>query len=190
MGRGDNSLLIKEAQLAKELINSDPLSSLGYWERSIALQYLGEFEQALSHIEFALTLSPHNPNIVARYADILCHCGQTTKARTNIELAFSLIPIPPDEFYWIKAGILFLQENYQAALDGFQRTSYLTPRNYRMILACHAMLKNNREAAEACNAQLEEYPDFSVSEWENSFPLKKVQDIQHYAKAMRQAGFN
>jgi len=190
LGKQDISLLLRAKLLASELVKLNPMAAGGHWQLSTAFLYLCDFDEALKHIDIAASLDPGHAEILAHKADVLCHTGQSKKAIDFINRAFLLSPLPPDEFYWIRAGILFLQKRYQEALLDMQKSKNLTAFNWRMLAACHAMLGNRHEAAQSRSAHLEEYPDFQVSDWEDTHLLKNKTDLQHYALALRQAGFN
>jgi len=188
LGRQDKALLVEAQRHAVQLIKSDPAGAGGYWEHSITLLYLGRSEDALSNIDRALRFDPNNTDMLAHKSDVLCHLGHKNKALPFINQALHLNPVPPTEYYWIRAGILFLQKKYNEALEDSLHNGVNTPLNWRIVAACYAMLGNNRAARHARNAHLEEYPDFRLSEWKKSFPLQK-NDLNHYSKALLKAGF-
>lgn len=190
LGRTDTSILVKAQKIAITLIKTDPTNAGGYWQLSTALLYLGHIESALENINKAVAFSPHHADILAHKADVLCHLGRTNEALPLIDRALKINPISPDEYHWIRTGILFLQKKYQFALDETLQSNQLIPFNWRMLAACYAMLGNEEEANLSRFAHLDEYPDFLVSEWEKSFPLTRNIDVEHYAFAMRKAGFH
>ncbi len=190
LGKQDTSLLLRAKMLASDLVKLNPVAAGGHWQLSTAFLYLCDFDEALKHIDIAANLAPDHAEILAHKADVLCHTGRSEQAIDFINQAIVLSPLPPDEFYWIRAGILFLQKRYQEALLDMQKSKDLTAFNWRMLAACHAMLGNSREAALSRSTHMEEYPDFQVSDWEETHLLKNRTDLQHYALALRQAGFS
>jgi len=189
LGRQNADYLKEAQQLANEIIRADPMNPGGHWELGISLLYLGDLDGALQSTSKAKKYAPHHADIIAHKADIFCHNGQHANALKQLDFALELNPMPPDKYFWIRSGILFMQENYQQSLETMLQSKSIIPFNRRLLAACHAMLGNFDEATQARKLYMTEYPDFQIGEWRKLYPVQKRCDADHYIHALRMAGF-
>ncbi|KQT53114.1 hypothetical protein ASG43_19215 [Aureimonas sp. Leaf454] len=188
LARTEQDLLRQARRIAARAVDLDPFSGEALRELASASLFLGGLDEALAGLANAERLAPHHADILAEHADALTHSSELLPALRRIEKAIELNPLPPDDYLWKAGGTLFLLENYDEALAYLGRMKQGEPA-YRLTAACLARAGRREEAAFYVEKALEDQPNFQISEWIATIPLRSPDHLAHYAEALNEAGF-
>ncbi len=188
LARPETDLLHEALAIAKEATAIDPLGPAGNWETGHALLYLQRIDESFSHVERARMRAPHLADLLSDEADILVHLGEGEQAQERIELALSLNPLAPDDYYWVKGSAEFISADYRGALATLGRMADRTP-VARLMAASAAMIGELGLARAYKEVWLDRYPNFRIADWVKVIPVKKPEVVERTTEAMRRAGF-
>lgn len=179
---------IEEAlRLAKEGVDIDPAEPLALRELGHALVYLDRMDEAVETLRAATDLGPHHADILLNYADGLIHIGKITDARSVMDRALLLNPLPPDQYHWISATADYLLGDYAAASTSFGRM-HERQAAARFMAAVEAMNGNAAEARRQRDLYMGSHPEFRLADY--MFPLRRAEDREHVLEGLRRAGFS
>ncbi|WP_246642554.1 BTAD domain-containing putative transcriptional regulator [Rhizobium croatiense] len=166
-GMQDTDLLDEANGAARLAQQSDPNSGRAYRELGFVALYRRRFDESLEYFQQAQDLNPNDADILADYADALCHYGDFDKALDLNKAAFKLNPLPPDYYYWNRGGIHFDRGEYQQTIEALEpvKSKQATA---RLLAAAHAMAGDVKKAGTYAKVVLENFPDF------------RSEDIRHF----------
>ncbi|WP_064684639.1 BTAD domain-containing putative transcriptional regulator [Rhizobium bangladeshense] len=166
-GMQDTDLLDEANGAARLAQQSDPNSGRAYRELGFVALYRRRFDESLEYFQQAQDLNPNDADILADYADALCHNGDFDKALDLNKAAFKLNPLPPDYYYWNRGGIHFDRGEYRQTIEALEpvKSKQATA---RLLAAAHAMAGDMKKAGSYANVVLENFPDF------------RSEDIRHF----------
>lgn len=189
LGRLERDLLAEAHELAERAVEINPFEAAGHRELGHVALYMQDYDQSLELLDHARSLSPHHADILMNEADVLVHNSRAREAPPLVELAMSLNPLAPDEYYWIAATVLFFTGKYRNALETVLLMKNPEPAA-RLAAACAAMA-DDMVAARRYHAQsMARQPDFRVADWRRLIGLKAEADKDLYVEALRRAGFD
>ncbi|MBX5154377.1 MULTISPECIES: BTAD domain-containing putative transcriptional regulator [Rhizobium] len=166
-GMQDTELLDEANGAARLAQQSDPNSGRAYRELGFVALYRRRFDESLDYFQQAQDLNPNDADILADYADALCHYGDFDKALDLNNAAFKLNPLPPDYYYWNRGGIHFDRGEYNQAIEALEPVQSKQA-TARLLAAAHAMAGDMKKAGKYANVVLENFPDF------------RSEDIRHF----------
>lgn len=166
-GMQDTDLLDEANGAARLAQQSDPNSGRAFRELGFVALYRRRFDESLEYFQQAQDLNPNDADILADYADALCHYGDFDKALDLNKAAFKLNPLPPDYYYWNRGGIHFDRGEYQQTIEALEpvKSKQATA---RLLAAAHAMAGDVKKAGTYAGVVLENFPDF------------RSEDIRHF----------
>lgn len=166
-GMQDTELLDEANGAARLAQQSDPNSGRAYRELGFVALYRRRFDESLEYFQQAQDLNPNDADILADYADALCHNGDFDKALDLNKAAFRLNPLPPDYYYWNRGGIHFDRGEYRETIEALEpvKSKQATA---RLLAAAHAMAGDMKKAGGYADLVLENFPDF------------RSEDIRHF----------
>lgn len=188
LAQSSDELLNVARTMAQDATEIDPFDGNGYREFGRASLYLGNLDDATEYGLIAESYLPRHADLLADLADTFIHSSDIEMARTRIEIAADLNPLPPDEYHWIRGGIDFFAGNYLQALRQLRKMRNLD-NAYRLMSACAAMAGDKQRATQYRQLSLSVYPDFQLDVWLRRLPLRDPKQLEHYADALRIAGF-
>ena len=184
----DNTLLDKARLHAERAISLDPFDGNGYRELGRAALFVGDLDESLHQFAQAERYAPNHADVLADYADTLAHNSDFQAARSRMEAALLLNPIPPDEYWWTLGGIHFFQGQWQDAIAALQRMKNQEPA-LRLMAAAAAMADDKELARQFRVRALQIQPDFSIVDWVRRMPMRNPADVDLYIEGLRRAGF-
>lgn len=184
----DNALLDKAKLHAERAISLDPFDGNGYRELGRAALFVGDLDESLRQFSQAERYAPHHADVLADYADTLAHNSDFPAARSRMEAALLLNPIPPDEYWWTMGGINYFQGLWQDAIAALQRMKNHEPA-LRLMAAAAAMAGDKEQARLFRLRALSLQPDFTIAGWVRRMPMRNPGDVDLYIEGLRRAGF-
>jgi tetratricopeptide (TPR) repeat protein len=150
-------------------------------------------ESAVDMFERALQLSPNSSFAWGLSASTYSFLGQPDEALERLRNAFRLSPFDRINFFWLTvAGLAeFIAGRYEEAviwLGKARRENARFVPMHRTRAACLALLGRDDEAKAAAADLLAVHPGFRVSAFEASYPLRRPDDLDRFAKGLRLAG--
>jgi DNA-binding SARP family transcriptional activator/TolB-like protein len=186
----DNKQLLEEARRAAEhAVALDPFDGDGQRELGRAELYLGNLDGGLGAFAEAEGYAPHHADLLADHADALTHNSELEKAKSRIDSALDLNPLPPDEYLWTSGGVNFFLGNYELALGHLQRMKNADPA-LKLMAACAARSENKSAARKYRERAMALNPGFDVEAWISKLPLRDPHQRKEYADALKTAGFH
>lgn len=140
----------------------------------------GEYEQALTELDLALTLEPRLPAAYLVGAQSLAELGRVAEALEHCKLALEL-DAQNTEAYLARAGILARSERYEAASLDYTRALELDPALERALLGraqCSAYLGRLDSVVRDCSRALEFDPTLAEALEQRAFAFKELGQIQ------------
>ncbi|HZY72987.1 MAG TPA: tetratricopeptide repeat protein [Edaphobacter sp.] len=187
LDRREPAPLQKAVELASRAVQDDPLDPIGHRELGNAALYLDRTDEALEHLQNAVSLGPHYADVLFNYADLLMHLGRNDEAAIPMDTALELNPLAPDLYFWINGTIRYFLGDYQAASASFDRMKEKEAAS-RVMAAVEAMLGNTKRAHELRATYMARHPDFRLADF--MIPLKSPAAREHYIEGLRRAGFH
>ena len=188
LGRGDVDLLDDAARSGARAVSLDHRDARGYREIALCNLYRRRWDEAIANFSEAERLSPQHADLITDFGDALGHCGEPEEGLKKIERAMELDPIPPDQYWWNKAGLHYRLGQYAAAIAAVEHMSHRLP-GLRVAAASWARLGQKSQAAKCAKEFLESYPDFRIDRWLSMVPDRYPDDTRHYELGLRKAGF-
>ncbi len=184
----DHTLLDKAKLHAERAIALDPFDGNGYRELGRAALFVGDLDESLRQFSQAERYAPNHADVLADYADTLAHNSDFEAARSRMDAALRLNPIPPDEYWWTLGGIDYFEGHWQDAIAALQRMKNQEPA-LRLMAAAAAMADDKEQARQFRVRALQIQPDFSIVDWVRRMPMRNPADVDLYIEGLRRAGF-
>ncbi len=192
-----DACLERVTEIAKRAVALDDSDSLAQAHLGHVLLYRRHYERARHHIERALALNPHHPDIVMVLSLCELWSGNPEAGLAKVKEAMRLDPFG---HYGIPLGIAhYSLRNYEDAVAALNTVRAKLPTVIARRAASYARLGQDekaRSAAEefvefasagmaACGAPLpESWLDFLAQR----APYKRQEDLDHYLGGLRKAG--
>ena len=133
-------------------LNLDPHTCEAHEGLGLAHLMSGEHETARHHFETAVRLNPND-------AHSACHLGYCTALlgdpRNGVPLvrqAMRFNPYPPDWYHECMGEVLYMNRDYEAAVQAFNRMNHKPPWTYGYLAACYGQLGRSDEAGAMAQA--------------------------------------
>jgi tetratricopeptide (TPR) repeat protein len=166
----------------------EPNSAIGLHQLGICSVYKGDFDFGLDALGLAQRYQPFDEELIADFADGLIHAGQTAAA---IDKLAPLLDAPfalTDHTLWVAASTFYLAGRYEDAIDTLSRLNSKDTA-HQLRAACHAMLSQFDEARRFVALTREILPEFSIAARLRAVPFRLADDLEHYRRGLRLAGF-
>jgi tetratricopeptide (TPR) repeat protein len=187
LDRPDKAPLQQAIEFASQAIRDDPLDPIGHREMGNAALYLDRTDEALEHLKSAVSLGPHDADVLFNYADLLMHLGHNQAAAVPMDRALELNPLAPDLYFWINGTIRYFLEDYDAAAISFNKMKQPDAAS-RARAAVEAMRGNRQGAKSLRDSYMARHPEFRLANF--MIPLKDPIAREHYLQGLRSAGFS
>jgi TolB-like protein/Flp pilus assembly protein TadD len=155
--------------------------------------FMGQHDSAVARLRNAVEL---NPNFTWAHGDLglaLACSGQGEEAAGPLHEAVRLSPRDQFCFLWmyLLGFAAFMAGRYPEALDHLDRSlrqNANIPGPYRLRAACLSQLGRMDEARAALAEFLRLVPNATIASMRAQLPIKRAEDFERYANALRQAG--
>jgi TolB-like protein/class 3 adenylate cyclase/thioredoxin-like negative regulator of GroEL len=156
------------------------------------------FDEAVMSARKAVSLDPNSAQAFTDLALVLIHAGRPTEAIPAMETALRLEPNPPHYYLYVWGRVLFMNGQYERALEVLEKVRQEQGRSYvggvRLFLAMTlAELGRLEEARKAARIY---FLEREFGNWGNVTYLRHVwahykrkEDLERLLNALRQAGF-
>jgi len=195
--RDSDACLERATEIAKRAVALDDSDSRAQAQMGFVLLYRRHYEQARQHIDKALALNPHHPDIVMVLSLYELWSGDPEAGVAKVKEAMRLDPFGR---YGGPLGIAhYSLRNYQDAVAALNTVRAKLPRFIAWRAASYAQLGQDEQARStaeefveiasagmaACGASLpESWLDFLAQRT----PYKRQEDLDHYLDGLREAG--
>ena len=175
-------------------LSLDPSDSLVYaLGGHVRAFLLKQPELAVEMFERALQLNPNSSFAWGLSASTYCFLGRPDEALERLRNAFRLGPFDRINFFFLTvAGLAeLIAGRYEEAviwLGKARRDNARFVPMHRTRAACLALLGRDDEAKAAATDLLAVHPQFHVSTFVASYPLRRPDDLDRLAKGLRLAG--
>lgn len=182
----------KAFELAHQAIQIDPSVPLAHFALGYISLYVHKgHEYAIEQAKKALALNPNYADGYALLSSAYFFSGYPEKALPLDRKAMRLNPASSFLYYVHLGRSYYFQEQYQQALEAFRKAdernhNYIT--NHLWMAATYAQLDQFEEASWEVDQILTLDPDFSLSHWIDTRPIKKNEHRKHLLEGLHKAG--
>ena len=166
----------KGSMLTAKAIAIDPFSAICHAIHTWTLLCVGNLESALEVSKRSTALNPGDPGVLANRALALTYDGNGTEARTLLDLARKLEPLPPPWFDEYAGMLAFAEGRYADALKDVERTVECWDAMYALACCGHLGLADRARAITARFRQLGPDPDWLLGASHEPFRDKGVRE--------------
>jgi TolB-like protein/DNA-binding winged helix-turn-helix (wHTH) protein/Flp pilus assembly protein TadD len=180
--------------LAQKAIQIDPSVPQAHFALGYIYLYVHKgHDLAIEEAKKALALDPNYADGYALLSSAYFFSGHPEKALPLDRKAMRLNPASSFLYFVHLGRSYYFQKHYEQALEAFQSADernrvYVT--NHLWLAATYAQLDQLEEAAWEVDQILTLDPDFSLSHWMDTRPLKKTEHRQHLLAGLHKAGIN
>jgi len=189
------SAVVSAERLALAAIRADGEDPWAHYALGCVHVLMRRFDDALAHLELALSLNPSFALALSTYGLTLAFSGRWEDA--GVATARALRLSPRDPFSAIYNGIAgyaqFVGRNYEEAMRLAGASIRLRSDHvggYRVLTAAAAMAGHPEIAAAALEKLRRAQPNFSLAWITGNMPFKNDADRDHYLEAFRRAGLS
>ena len=184
----------KAIDLAQQAIRIDPNVPQAHFALGYIYLYVQQgHDRAIEEARKALALDPNYADGYALLSSAYFFSGYPEKALPLDRKAMRLNPASSFLYFVHLGRSYYFQKHYEEALDAFRNAdernhNYIT--NHLWMAATYAQLDQLDEAAWEVDQILTLEPDFDLSHWMDTRPIKKVEHRQHLLEGLNKAGIN
>jgi predicted O-linked N-acetylglucosamine transferase (SPINDLY family) len=140
--------MVKGEEMARNLLKKYPADGQLWKILGAIRRQLGDFDEALTAMEKAVTLLPGDFTCLRNTAVILCDLGEYKEAENVCQKALKIAPDHADSYNTLGAS-LRAQKNYQEAEKAFNRAIQINPDNSEAIVNLALLLNDTGRYEEA-----------------------------------------
>ncbi len=175
----------------KAVILNDALPQTQFVRGFVYLQVEQRFEDAQIHAETAIALDPNDADSFALLGTIMSYRGHFDQSVRMIEKALRLNPHAPGRYFLTLGRSIFFQGDYERAIPALIRAvdrnpAYLLSHIY--LAAAYAQTGEAEEASWEAAEIMALAPEFSVSEWLKTQPIKDPSRAELLVGSLHKAG--
>jgi len=191
-GASREAAISQAIALAQKAIEIDPNVPQAHFALGYIYLYVYKgHERAIEEAKITLELDPNYADGYALLSSAYFFSGYPEKALPLDRRAMRLNPTSSFLYFVHLGRSYYFQKEYQQALEAFQSAdeknhNYVT--NHLWLAATYAQLGQAEEAAWEVDQILTLEPDFSLSHWMDTRPLKKEEHRQHLLAGLHIAG--
>jgi adenylate cyclase len=181
------------AEQARKAIDMDPGDAEAHGVLASALFSSGDFKEAATHAQQALSINPSCALANYTKGAILLHSGQPAKARADLLLARQLDPRALDAIVSAQIGIsYYFEDDYDNAVQVLRALISARPNHpwaHRWLAAALAQLGRMNEAQAELGKAITTAPDVFDIFVLNRPPWIRLEDHEHMLDGLRKAGW-
>ena len=148
-----------------------------------------DLEKAIECFQYAIELNVNDPDSYTFLAQALSLNGEHDKAIELLDHAFAINPHLGEFPRSLYIVAYFNAHRYEDALAIIEKLHSPIASNYRWMAATYAALGRVAEAHSCAAKYFEAYPEFDLPDHLARVPYRHKADLEHYADALRRAGF-
>jgi len=180
--------------LAQKAIQIDPSNPQAHFALGFIYLYVHKgHDRAIEAAKKVLELDPNYADGYALLSSAYFFAGHPEKSLPLDRKAMRLNPASSFLYFVHLGRSYYFQKQYEQALEAFQNADernhgYVT--NHVWLAATYAQLNQLEDAAWEVDQILTLEPDFSLSHWLDTRPIKKTEHRQHLLDGINKAGLN
>ena len=181
----DTALALAVRAVSLDQQNADAHVILGY------LQIFGnqpDLDSGRKQFMTALEINSNHADAWMFLADLETLEGNIEAALKAGYTAFRLNPRPPSYYHWLFCWVLYAAKRYEEVVDLARRDSEESLGSQRLLAAALAQLGRTEEAREAAQKFMSKMPNFTVSSWVNTLPVKNPLQLDDFVQGYLKAG--
>jgi adenylate cyclase len=192
-----DACLVHATEIAKRAVALDDSDSLAQAHMGYVLLYRRQYERARQHIERALALNPHHPDL----AMVLGLCELWSgNAEVGLAKVKDAMRLDPFGHYGILLGLVhYSLRNYRDAVAAFNTARAKLPTTIARLAASYARLGHDEQARSAAEEFLEvasagmttcgvPLPESWLDFLAERHPYQRQDDMDHFLDSLRKAG--
>jgi tetratricopeptide (TPR) repeat protein len=152
----------------------------------------GEHEAAIQSARRAVDFGPSDAEAHATLASVLAYAGRPAEAVAAAATALRLNPKPPAAVLLTAGFALFLDEQYERAIEALEQARDLSPdlmEPHTFLAMAYAQADRIEEARETVSVLLGREPSLSLQFWKLMFAhLREADDLRRCLEGLRKAG--
>lgn len=180
-------------RLALRAVASDETDAFAHFTLGTALSFSGQFAQAVSEQELALSLCPQFAAATGELGRLLAFSGRTRDADACARQACEASPLDPQTSLWARTRAIarFVEGDYAAA-EGFalqalaQRPDWLF--NHYLLAACQTAAGHGVDGRRTLE-QARRFGPYPAEALKACHPFADAGRMAHYTDCLRQAGW-
>jgi adenylate cyclase len=152
----------------------------------------GEHEAAIASARLAVDFGPSDAEAHATLASVLAYAGQSEQAVEAAETALRLNPKPPASVLLTAGLALFLDHQYDRAIEALEQSRALAPglnEPIEFLAMTYAQAEGPEPAKQSTEVLLQRIPSASVQFYRVMYAHhKRSEDLDHRLDGLRKAG--
>lgn len=192
--RLDSDSIIPEAyEVARRAVSLNEANEYAHWTLGIIQNYRRKQDLAIAELKRAIELNPNYALAYGALGTIQSYIGDPNESIKNNEIALRANPLDPGNFFRYSGMAMahFRAGRYSEA-SHWARKSIHRKQGWRIghavLAASLVQLKLLKEAKEAMKNYLENFPNETLSDLLNMFPIKGAESVKRFEDGLRIAG--
>jgi TolB-like protein len=187
---GEGDARKKAFSLAERAVSLDPTNA----DAHVILGYLRIFgttpdlQGGREQFATALKINSNHADAWMFLADLETLEGRTEAALLAGRTAFRLNPQPPSYYYWLFSWALYAAKRYEEVIEMTLRDEARALGSQRLLAAALAQLGRLDEAREAARKFMDVAPNFTVSSWVKTLPVRDPRQLDNFVEGYIKAG--
>jgi len=174
--------------IAEKAVALDPNQACCRWILGMILAYEGRWQESDVQFAAALDLDPNHADAWAEMSDISVMGGRIEQGLEQIRKAFRLNPYPASWYFLLLGQAQYAARQYDLAIQTLRREETYRTGSRRFLAACLAQAGQLDEARREAEMFLVSNPQFRISHWVGSHPLRDAATREHFVEGYRKAG--
>lgn len=174
-----------EAERAVEL---DPNDGGNHWVLAYLLSYERRWEECEQALRSAFQLNPNSADALIVAAEIAIYRGEPKLGIEYATKALRLDPQPASWYFWILGQAEYAAHQYDEAIITLSREETYRTGSRRILAASLAQAGRIEEAKDEASFFMASNPDFTISYWEETQPIRDPHIRNHFVEGYRKAG--
>jgi tetratricopeptide (TPR) repeat protein len=189
-GRGA-AALARALEMARTAVEMDPSLPEAHWVLAYVSTQRRRHDEALAHLERALTVAPSFADAFALKAGIKTYVGEPEASIGLLDVALQLRPAASHHHFLLLGRARFFLDDLDQAARDLRKALERNPASLEARIYLAATLHRNGDQ-EGARWEAEEIraiePGFAAGNWLDSYPMTDARQIQHLVSALRSLG--
>ena len=178
----------RSVELAEKAVALDSNDPGNHWVLGHVLAYERRWTESGHELSEALRLDPSHAMAWVTLAECTTFAGEPAAAIEQVQRALRLDPHSTPGCYWILGLAQYAARQYEAAVDTLRKEATYRSGSRRILAASLAQLGRLAEARREADLFTASNPNFTISFWAATQPIRDESVRQHFVDGYRKAG--
>jgi TolB-like protein len=178
----------RSVELAEKAVALDSNDPGNHWVLGHVLAYERRWTESGHELSEALRLDPSHASAWVTLAEFTTYAGEPAAAIEHVQRALRLDPHSTPGCYWILGLAQYAARQYEAAVDTLRKEATYRSGSRRILAASLAQLGRLAEARREADLFTASNPNFTISFWAATQPIRDESVRQHFVDGYRKAG--